>query len=536
MTRVLLAAAVLVALAVAPPASAGTYDVWSCAGPTGAPLPASGWTPQSYGGEISSTCGWPGGQLSGALPTHDVPSGAFARWTFEAPPNTTIANVTIQRAATSSGIGDAWYRTYFLFRDSPVTLEGYGLDVCAYLTGPCHRPGTAADPLREISRFTSGTLRAGRLIASAQCDGQPCPAQPPGQVGSFTIFRARIGLSDAFPPTFRQAPSGSLLDSSATLSGERVVQFEGTDLGGGLKAAEIVVDGTPVARTAIGGGGSCEPPYNLPVPCPLSGGGTIRLDTAAVDNGQRRVQVALVDAAGNRTLSDAIAVAIHNDKAPNGVPVSRMVRLTARFPTRSERRVVDRTVGFGRRARVVGRLVDLTGTPIAGARLAVTSRLDRLGAEEKPVATIVTGGDGRFAWRAGPGPSRFLRIGYRAFGSDARLTASTELKLGVRPAIRLSVRPRRVSNGGSIHFRGRLLGGPGKRGTQVVLEAVGRRGRQRVPVTTLRAGRRGGFRFSYRFLRSFAPFTYRFQARLIPQSGYPYAAGASPVVRVRIVR
>jgi hypothetical protein len=180
-------------------------------------------------------------------------------------------------------------------------------------------------------------------------------------------------------------------------------------------------------------------------------------------------------------------------------------------------------------------LVDAVGTPIAGAQLSVTSRVDRLGARARAVATITTGDDGRFAWRSAPGPSRFIRIGYRAYGSDEHVTASADLKLGVRPAIALAVRPRRVRNGGRIRFTGRLRAGPGRKGTQVVLEAVGRRGRRQVPVATLRAGRKGRFRFSYRFLRSFAPFTYRFRARLITQAAYPYAAGSSPVVLVKIV-
>ncbi len=57
-----------------------------------------------------------------------------------------------------------------------------------------------------------------------------------------------------------------------------------------------------------------------------------------------------------------------------------------------------------------------------------------------------------------------------------------------------------------------------------------------MPVATLRTDKRGRFRFSYRFLRSFAPFTYRFRARLIRQASYPYASGSSRIVIVRIVR
>ena len=106
----------------------------------------------------------------------------------------------------------------------------------------------------------------------------------------------------------------------------------------------------------------------------------------------------------------------------------------------------------------------------------------------------------------------------------------------MRARIALRVTPRRVANRGRITFRGRLVGGPGKAGAQVTIEAVGRDVRSRVPVTTLRTDARGRFRFSYRFLRSFAPFTYRFRARLMRQASYPYAGGASRIVTVRIVR
>jgi hypothetical protein len=110
------------------------------------------------------------------------------------------------------------------------------------------------------------------------------------------------------------------------------------------------------------------------------------------------------------------------------------------------------------------------------------------------------------------------------------------VKLDVRPRIALRITPRRVANRGRITFRGRLVGGPGKARTQITIEAVGRDVRSRVPVTTLRTDRRGRFRFSYRFLRSFAPFTYRFRARLMRQASYPYATGVSRIVTVRIVR
>jgi hypothetical protein len=91
-----------------------------------------------------------------------------------------------------------------------------------------------------------------------------------------------------------------------------------------------------------------------------------------------------------------------------------------------------------------------------------------------------------------------------------------------------------VGRRGRIRFLGRLVGGPGQAGTHVTLYAVDRRGRGRVPVEVLRCDSRGGFRFAYRFSRTPGPTTYRFIAVLERQQSYPYAAGRSPIVPVRV--
>jgi hypothetical protein len=81
-----------------------------------------------------------------------------------------------------------------------------------------------------------------------------------------------------------------------------------------------------------------------------------------------------------------------------------------------------------------------------------------------------------------------------------------------------------------------LLGGPNRRGVTIGIYAVARRGRARVPVEILRTDARGRFRFAFRFRRSFAPFTYRFRARVPRQASYPYASGWSRTAVVKVVR
>jgi hypothetical protein len=200
----------------------------------------------------------------------------------------------------------------------------------------------------------------------------------------------------------------------------------------------------------------------------------------------------------------------------------------------SERARASRTVSFGRRATVHGVLTS-GGQPISGATVEVTSTDRRLGARGRTLPPLVTDAQGRFRFAPSAGASRIFEFAYRAFTLEEPVARSA-VRLNVRAGVRLRVHPRRVTTRGRIAFEGRLLGGPGRHGTQVGLFAVARRGRDRVPVATLRADRRGRFYFRYRFRRTFAPFTYYFQAVVQRQNGYPYATGRSTPVSVRIVR
>lgn len=132
------------------------------------------------------------------------------------------------------------------------------------------------------------------------------------------------------------------------------------------------------------------------------------------------------------------------------------------------------------------------------------------------------------------GPSREIRVAYRAFSFDEGPSRELIARVDVPARVRLSITPRRVGRRGTIYFRGALAGGPGRDGTHVTLYAVDRRGRGRIPVAVLRCDGLGRFRYSYRFSRTPGPTTYRFVAVLERQKGYPYDAGISPIVGVRV--
>ena len=106
------------------------------------------------------------------------------------------------------------------------------------------------------------------------------------------------------------------------------------------------------------------------------------------------------------------------------------------------------------------------------------------------------------------------------------------VRLGVRPRVTLSVRPKRVGPGGRIWLRGRVVSRPRPRpGKLVILQAFDR-GRWR-PLDTVRSRKKGRFSSSYRFTRVFGR-TFRFRARVPREGAYPYSTGNSRTVRVRV--
>jgi hypothetical protein len=362
-----------------------------------------------------------------------------------------------------------------------------------------------------------------------------CTPADPG--GALTIGRARVGLADDAAPTLAP-PAGSLVTPDAVLEGPQGVTVSASDVGGGVERFAVAVDGIDVASEAVGDQHpSCRTPFVDLVPCPTSVTRSFAFDTSAVGNGRHALQIVAVDAAGNRTPSPPVRVWIANGASPNGAGASRRAKLAAAFHSRGKRAARPHaTVPFGRTRPIRGRLTDVRGAPIRGARIEVLATNRRPGAIRRQEGIVETRADGRFRYVPRRGPSRRLEFAYRAFSLDPEPSTTAELTLDVRAGVTLVVRPRRTTSRGTIRFRGRLLGDPGRAGVQVTLYAVGRQARSRVPVAVLRTDSAGRFRFRYQFLRTFAPFTYRFVAQVQSQRGYPYAAAASRPVTVRVVR
>jgi hypothetical protein len=513
----------------AAPAHAGTYDVWGCRLPDGSPAPINGWAPiEPLAFTTTNSCASPRGGLKVAVDQNSGTGLAGATgWFFGAPDNVRIENFTLFRHVLMSGADP---RTYELFYDTPDRR----VEVCNLVPG-CGALGTDASPFALLNRAEGQQLSLARLGVSMTCH-LTAGCSPSDPASYAVVFSSRIGLSDVDRPTFLRGPIGPLVETDRPVTAEQDARYAAEDIGGGLARVAVLVDGVVrKEQPAAPADASCREPYVQLVPCPLASDGSISFDTATLPDGPHSVAVALIDAAGNRTVSDAETVIFKNRHIANGVNASRSAKLRTWFPVNGKSRA-SRTVSFGRRARILGRLTTGDGTPIRRATIELTSTPRAAGASARGLAPIVTNNQGRFAFTPAAGSSRRFTLAYRAFDTDSTPAATAEVTLNVRAGVRLNVKPRRTTSRGRISFSGRLLGGPNRAGTQVQLFAVARKGRDRVPVATLRADGRGRFYFGYRFRRTFAPFTYYFKAVVKRQNAYPYATGSSKRVSVRIVR
>jgi hypothetical protein len=536
-----LAALLLLSLALglaADDARAASYDVWACRLPDGRAAPLDGW---SYDGLGSGANQCPDFGFSASLPGSGAAASATAGWWFETPPGLTISGYELFRSARTGSGADGSQRVYGLYRDVPdFDPLGHLLEYCTPTAG-CYAVGHPypADPMDPANRVVKTGLNSQRIILRVECrgaNGSHTACGPSSVGGSVAVARARMSLVDAYPPTLTVA--GPLAVPGVSLTGVQSATVAARDAGGGIERLELRVDGKTVERESVfDQASSCRAPFTRVVPCPASVRRTLAYDTAALPNGVHSIQIAAVDAAGNSAVSAASTVRVVNGSVANGFGASRRSSLNAHFVSADTATLRDHvSVRFGRTRPIAGRLTDADGIGIGSATLTVMSRARRRGAETRRAGTVITDEAGRFRYLPVPGSSRELRVEYRAFSLDEAPSATATAKLNVRAGVRLRVVPRRTTSRGTIRFSGRLVGGPGRRRIQVTLYAVTRVGRSRVPVAVLRTDGRGRFRFAYRFVRTFAPFTYRFQARVEAQPTYPYAAAGSNIATVRVVR
>jgi hypothetical protein len=538
--------------------------------PSGEAAPADGWSGSKTGSYTyaQNTC-QQGGALIAAL--GDQPARTantdVATWAFGAPGGEHLTAATLWRAGDADG-GAAINATYEFWFAGPSATEVF--DQCSYLSGCTTGRGDSGHPLAPANRVIVPASHLGsHLYVTASCGGVSeynCPegkGDANGYAAVVYLYAADLVLEQTAGPS--AGGVGGELTSAPSVSGTSDVIFNASDPGSGVYEAMFSVDGQVVQSAVVNeNGGRCKnvgqtsdglPAFLYVQPCLASVSADVGFDTTRVGNGSHHLVVSVIDAAGNSspvldrnvmvanptppgtspspagagTPSSGTSGTIASTGAPNGANASAQATLAVSWKATSTPRLTSR---YGRAQTIAGRLTGPGGVPIGGAQIDLVATPAYAGAHTVTMPSPLTGADGSFTVRLPGGvSSRSLRFAYRAHIGDALPVATRTLSLSVTAAIALSITPRAASVGRSIHFRGRLLGGPIPRGgKQLVLEARSRGGSW-IEFNVIRADVRGRYRASYRF-KFPGPARYQFRVLSEAEADYPFAAGASNVVRV----
>lgn len=189
------------------------------------------------------------------------------------------------------------------------------------------------------------------------------------------------------------------------------------------------------------------------------------------------------------------------------------------------RRVVLRP---GRRASIVGRLVDGSGAGIGGARLGAAWRI----AGRRWVARpgVRTDPDGRFVYTLPAGPSRDVRFTYFPYSDSRAVELSNVVRADALAPLSIRADRRHVTGARVVRLSGRVGGGAIPRGGLLVTLEGWQRGWGWRVFRTVRTDRSGRWSTSYRFRLASGRFGFRV---LVPHQGtFPYATSRSAGVFV----
>jgi hypothetical protein len=578
LTATLIAAIALAALVAV--AWAGQYHVYSCRTPTGQVAPTVGWSPSSHAlyDFTSNTCESGGGLIAAIEAGHAHPADSEfdkATWAFKAPEGETIANAMMWRAGnTLGGSNENASYLFWLSGDASLGPNARVFDECRAGEG-CIGEGSFASPQATENRVTApaSVLGSSYLSLNTYCGSfvkeVPCPTNEGSKItydAEVELFAADIVLSQPTGPTV-SAVSGGLAEDP-TVSGTSDVAFHATDPGSGVYEAIIEADGKVIEHEVINEeGGRCHdvggttdglPAFLYTQPCPAEASADIPFDTTALTNGERHLVVSVTDAAGNAAtvLNREIDVtnqlptspaACGTGAAASGQSAGQSPVLTAGWKGHRGARLRAR---YGPAQTIEGTLTGPAstsgsprgsaatsgakagGNPIPNAQLEVCELPAYKGAPTTLIAALRTGPNGHWSLALPRDlPSTMLRIGYRKTPLEPQPAVLQRLTLSIPAALRLHITPRTARSSGTIHFSGRLHGGPiPPGGKQLVLEARSPGGHW-IEFHVIRTRPGGRFAYLYRF-RLPGPAHYQFRVLSEAEADFPFAAGASNVVAV----
>lgn len=540
-------------LATAPAAHAGTYTVHACSSA------GTSWDNRSWSGNgtphIAADEACPGADAIGNSVrggTNPVAQDAEGTTTFAAPAGMTIADFALTRQLTyRNPVAKGTHRLYAIYRLGGTAFAGAGdydnatrtrLNALGSWYG--YPETNTVVPRSTVTRASFPALAGYRgdattLQVAVGCfrRSSPCSVAAGGGVANL-VYGADVVLNDPTAPTASVEASGLLAGGGR--SGSDPITLDATD-NGGIRRVEIV-EVTPTGSNVVGAedyagrartdtGAGCS--FRLRKACPNLRNETVR--PTALAAGPRTLKVRVTDAAGNVVEQGpyTVNVVTPSDRGPlNGSGATEDGRLSAHFSGTTRTR---RTVGYGRRARISGRLLNSAGRPVAGAQLRILTRDRRSGARFTDRAGATTDSAGVYRVTVRATASRLIQVGWHSHLRDPGFRENAYVTLNTRASASLGAHPRITAVGARVRLSGRVRGTVPSRGVPVIFQGrEGRHGRW----TTFAEGhanRHGRFAVRYRFrAASSRGRTFSFRVKLRGDARFPYSVGYSHGVRVRV--
>jgi hypothetical protein len=578
MKRTLLSTLVVALLVPAAAAKANTYDVYSCWAGYGTfhnpNASSAAWTKDrsAAGGHFTNgdDCGLnsTSGSMSIVSLTGDLAMrGQYAEWAFRTPAGTALATARLWRRAWTYGSGTSGssMRNYLsvLAGGSSFYSDSDGGSDAPYGTR-----GTGDTTSHGIVDSNLVTLNLAPRAASylayrvgcgfdAGCPTAHASGPAPNYFASgVEVFGAIVSISDTTAPTLSVEQAG-LFDGSAVSAIRPIVVQSASDESGIKKLAVFADSGTtPVGVLDFEQDvNRCN--WATAAPCQNVSDTEIPVDTRQLTDGEHAFVVRAFDAADNEKASTTHYVTVRNSTStvqtppssdgnpaggglPNGVSTSTGTdsnptatggpKLTVAFDRNNKSTLKTK---YGRTVVARGHLTDGSGAPITEAQVAYTALVTKAGARVQNLGSVRTDSSGAFsvnvATKLG---SRQLRFAYSPqIGGAVAVTA--QARLDVEAPVSFKVGPKHVRNKHAVVFAGKLGAGPIPRKGKLVNLQVVVDGRWHT-FATVRSSKTGRFRYRYRFTRTYGRVTYRFRALSRYEAAYPFIAGHSKAVSLRV--
>jgi hypothetical protein len=217
----------------------------------------------------------------------------FARWRWQAPPGTAITRVS----------GTWWHALHDGIEQRIGIETGGGFNVFA------DAAATDVTPRDFVAGFAGATALEDRLLC-ARAESKSCSLE----FGSWSALRAlTITLEDDAAPA---AALGGEMAAGGWRRGTQGLQVAGSDVGGGVRFGETLLDGArvalteyPCAKTMIGG----EWRATTMRPCELNVGASQAIATTSFSDGPHPLAHCVTDFAGNAACTPQRTILIDNN-------------------------------------------------------------------------------------------------------------------------------------------------------------------------------------------------------------------------------